>query len=475
MVLQLIAIFLVAAIALGSLLIYNKLNRTYYIEYTENGKIDYMVKYRQNEFFDTEWIGMDQTYISSLIEGMTADFIYQLNTVSTDLDFKYQYSIDAKVLIANRDAGTPYYTYEENILPQKESSAKSGASVEIKETVWLDFVKYHQMAQSFIQTYNLKEVSSCTLIVTLHVDILTSNQQFNKESQNTYTVDLNVPLAVESLNVHKTSSAPDNEVKVLEYQDIAERKIFFTTAISAGMLDLILILLLIVFLHLTKNEDVTYEAKIRKILRSYRSFIQRMEGEFEYEGYQQVMIKSFTELLGIRDTIQAPVLMSENHDETMTKFLVPTASTRILYVYEIKVDNYDEIYKNIKPVEIEIEAEPEAPIVNTVEAEPEPVPAAPAPAPAVVEKLVVVEKPVEAPVAVAAPKPVSECPKNNPNLQKKVTYKPQPVCPYLKKGYTAKKVVSCKQGKKTSKNEKSSLTKALTDLLVAGTKKITKK
>ena len=35
--------------------------------------------------------------------------------------------------------------------------------------------------------------------------------------------------------------------------------------------------------------------------------------------------------------------MSENKDETMTRFYIPT-STKLLYVFEIKVDNYDEIY-----------------------------------------------------------------------------------------------------------------------------------
>jgi hypothetical protein len=48
-------------------------------------------------------------------------------------------------------------------------------------------------------------------------------------------------------------------------------------------------------------------------------------------------------MLGIRDTLQAPVLMTENRDETMTQFLIPT-NTKLLYVYEIKVDNFDEIY-----------------------------------------------------------------------------------------------------------------------------------
>ena len=59
------------------------------------------------------------------------------------------------------------------------------------------------------------------------------------------------------------------------------------------------------------------------------------------------MIKTFVEMLNIRDTIQLPILMSENKDFTKTTFVIPTEN-KILYVFEIKVENYDEIYPEEK-------------------------------------------------------------------------------------------------------------------------------
>jgi hypothetical protein len=49
--------------------------------------------------------------------------------------------------------------------------------------------------------------------------------------------------------------------------------------------------------------------------------------------------------------------MWENKDETMTQFLIPTA-TKLLYIFEIKVENYDMIY-GITDEEIEIDYESE--------------------------------------------------------------------------------------------------------------------
>ena len=48
--------------------------------------------------------------------------------------------------------------------------------------------------------------------------------------------------------------------------------------------------------------------------------------------------------------------MTENRDETMTRFLIPT-STKLLYCYEIKVDNYDEIYSRARDNQVSTDSE----------------------------------------------------------------------------------------------------------------------
>ena len=346
---QLIAIGVLVALALGSFLVYNRMNRTYQIESMENSQIDYRVQYTENEFFTEEWIGKDQSYITSLTEKIEAEFMYDLCLGTSDLDLEYKYQITAKLLVASKDAGTPYYEIEEVIVPLKSATAQNTPCVKIDEKVLIDYAAYNAIAQSFVDTYALKN-SISTLIVTLDVEMVSTGKQLNIDSQNRYTTSLNIPLAEETYNIHSTSSSPANEIKVLEYQAGANKCFFLVSGIVCASLAGLVAIALLVFLHLTTNEDITYTAKIRKILRQYGSFIQRMHGEFDYEGYQIVPIQTFVEMLGIRDTIQSPVLMSENKDETMTRFFIPT-NTKILYVFEIKVDNFDEIYAEPEVIE----------------------------------------------------------------------------------------------------------------------------
>ena len=342
---QLTAILLLAIISLGLFIGYNRMNQTHYIEYKEAGSVDYKVHYKENIFFEDEWIDMNQSYISSLIDGIKADFYYALGTASTDMSFDYNYRIDAKLVISKKDVGTPYYTYEENILPTTEISKKNETTIRVNETVSIDYVKFDKIARDFIQTYNLKNATA-TLVVTLKVETSTQNANFDQKISNFYSTSLNVPLAEDNFNITRTASATGNESKLFEFNSVANRDVLLVLAIVSACLSAAILILLLIFLRLTRNEDVTYAAAVNKILKSYDSFIQRINGEFDCEGYQIVEIKTFTEMLGIRDTIQSPILVSENKDETMTKFLIPT-NTKILYTFIIKVENYDEIYSRV--------------------------------------------------------------------------------------------------------------------------------
>ena len=101
-IIQIIVIALLAIIALGSFLIYDKMNDTFYIEYRETSSVDYKVKYEDNEYFDEDWIERDQEYISELVEKMVADFNYKLDMDTLGVGFKYKYKVDATLLISDK-------------------------------------------------------------------------------------------------------------------------------------------------------------------------------------------------------------------------------------------------------------------------------------------------------------------------------------------------------------------------------------
>ena len=360
---QAIALAVVVAIALGSFLIYDRMNRTYYIEYTENSSIDYRVQYQENKFFEDPWLEENQAYISFLIEEIIADFGYEMVMDTSNVGFDYTYSVTARMEVADKTSGNPYYTVEEELIPCTQATAQDSNLVQIDQMVTIDFKHFNDMAKTFTSVYDLKNATS-TLIVTLDVRVLSSCEQFEQNNENAYFTAINIPLNEETMSIHLTSSAPAAESKVLAYKAAVNQKVFLIVGYVASGLALLLALVLLAFMHLTKNEDVTYTARLRKLVNAYSSYIQRMEGEFDDEGYQVLLIKTFNEMLGIRDTIQAPILMTENRDKTMSRFLIPT-NTKLLYVFELKVDNYDEIYGTFVDFDTEEPEEEEVAVLLT--------------------------------------------------------------------------------------------------------------
>ena len=347
MMIQIITILCVLGLALGSFIVYDRLNRTYYIEYTECSTIDYKVQYKENEFFEEEWIGKDQAYIASLINSIAADFNYELKMDVNNVDFEYLYTIDSLLTINDKDTGDAYYTIEERLVPLTQTKSARSTGVNINEHIDIDYVRYNAIASSFVKTYGLKN-STSTLIVSINVKVVSTSESFEQNNENTYTAALNIPLAAETFSVEMTASAPQCDSKILAYKNTVSRKVFYIIGIVTAIIDVLLVIGLLFFLHFTTNEDVTYAAKVRKLTNSYGAFIQHMTNAFNDEGYQRVMIETFIEMLSIRDTLQSPILMFENKDKTKTTFIIPTDS-KLLYVFELKVDNYDELYS--KPEE----------------------------------------------------------------------------------------------------------------------------
>lgn len=346
---QAIILAVVVAIALGSFIIHDRMNATYYIEYTENGTVDYRVQYKENSFFEEEWIGSGQSYVSSLIQSIEADFKYALNMDSSNVGFDYTYGVEAQLIVSDKETGDHLFDPTDVIIPNTTVEVRKSDNIKINKSVAIDFSKYNALAYNFIQVYGLKNATSM-LVVTMKVNVLSQSEEFENNNENSYSVSLNIPLGEENFSMFSSASTPSGESKVLASKGEVSRNLFSTIGFAAAAVAFVLACILTVFVDVTKNHDVNYAIKVKKILSSYRSFIQQIDGEFDTEDYQTVQIKSFNEMLGIRDTIQSPILMSENRDETMTQFLIPT-NTNILYVFEIKVENYDEIYAAIAEAE----------------------------------------------------------------------------------------------------------------------------
>ena len=337
---QTVIVVVVTVAVLISAIVSHQLNKKYYIEYTEGGSIDYDVYLKDNEFYDSPHLDKNQSYVASLIDKIIADFNYEIDMDAEDVNYRYSYTITSRLEIMDDTSDVAIYNPEYELVSVKDRSQNSSNRLTVNEIVILNYDEYNDLANRFLETYDLSATTS-NIVVTLNVDVLSDCNAFSGSSVDTYSSELRIPLTTKTVNIKMTSSVPDAEAKMIACTRGAGSEAFKTTAIVLGIVDALLILFMVAFIYLTRTADITYTAKVKKIHSQYKSYIQKIKNIFETHGYQTVLVDSFDELLEIRDTIQAPILMYENEDKTCAKFMIPTDS-KLLYLFEIKVDGYEE-------------------------------------------------------------------------------------------------------------------------------------
>ena len=340
---QAIVILAVLLLVIASTITYFQFNKNYFITYSESSTVSHKVYLKENDFYEEDYLEGNMIYVTELIDKLAIDLHYCMDMEAERVSYDYEYSVVAVVRISDKTTGNVIFEPEYEIVPTQKLKRSSGGVLKIAESIEVVYDTYDKVACDFINTYKLDGSVKAELLVTMRVNVLSQCDELQGDSTNLYYTSLCMPLASQTAGISTLSSAPNGEMHTLACPSSVNATIFKVLAIVLGAIDIALIAVLAVFVYVTRNNDINYTIKVQRIVSSYKSYIQQINNEFDREGYQILNVNTFAEMLDIRDTIQSPVLMFENEDKTRTEFLIPT-NTRILYMFEIKVGDYDDIY-----------------------------------------------------------------------------------------------------------------------------------
>ena len=358
---QLVVIAIVTLLTAFCAISYYQKDKATYINYLETGDVDYKVYIKDNAFIEDEFIEVteqndNKAFVASLIDKVEANFLYELEMEVNNVEYEYSYVIETVLVVTDKNSNS-LFEHSEIIKETQTFTQNSSSNLSINEVVTVDYDKYNAAASAFIEVMDLKDVNPISsLILNAHIKVDGKCDKFQEDSSNEYTVSLVVPLTTKTIDIEMTSTVPTEESKILACETGIHKDVFKKAAIYAGCADAALILVLMIFVLTTRNKHINYEIKVKRLLSNYRSYIQKINNPFNMEGYQVLYVDSFNEMLEIRDTIQSPILMNENEDQTRCQFFIPT-NTKLLYLFEVKVAGYDEIYGNNQQ-EVKVEVEP---------------------------------------------------------------------------------------------------------------------
>lgn len=305
-----------------------------FINYNEQGNIDYKVYLKENSFFDSKYLSTDKKYIASLIDYINADFNYSIDTLEKTGSYLYSYSIDATVDVKDKNDQKVIYSDTKELVAEQNGKSNKNNNMNINESIKIDYNEYNDLIGRFVEVYDLDNVNS-TLYVNLNLKVASTNAEL-KDAKSTTIETLEIPLTTKTVGIDMVTNVDNsNKLLIFEKQQKGNTKLI-ATAIAIFIIDMIAIAALIRYYLTTRTDTNVYEEKLNRILHSYKGYIQKVDiSEFNYSDYQAIYVDSFNNLLEIRDTLQEPILMIENKTDEgnpQADFLIPS-KTKIIYIY----------------------------------------------------------------------------------------------------------------------------------------------
>ena len=312
------------------------------MSYTSNGKFDYKVYLKPNEFINKEYLDAGEAYILDLIDHVNINSFYGFSsTEKTSVSGNNK--ITVKLVVNYRDSGdtngNPELLSKEKILDEKIINFDS-SSYNISGNYDLYLDEYLKILRDF--------QSQVKISVEGYVEVLSEtkiNGKIGGASYNdSYSKTLKIPLSSSVIKI-ENSNAKEKTNKVYE-GDLVKTNKKVMSFIVIGNIITFLILCVIAKNLFTFSSKSEYEKLLGKILKTYDDIIVNTSNILEVENYKIIEITEFKEMLNLSRELLLPIMNYEVMKDKETWLYV--IKDDILYRYVISSEKLEEEKKKTK-------------------------------------------------------------------------------------------------------------------------------
>jgi hypothetical protein len=168
-------------------------NKAKTINITENGKIDYQVCVKNNDYYPDKCLDKGMQYIANLIDYINVKFNYELST-NEKVNYNYKYHIDAEVnVFAKNDPTNIIYTDTKNLVKEKTATIKSKSLLKINDNIQIKYDEYNEKVRSFKNKYGVNADSN--IKIKIYVTPTIKYSEFKRDIQKEEVMtELSIPL-----------------------------------------------------------------------------------------------------------------------------------------------------------------------------------------------------------------------------------------------------------------------------------------
>lgn len=289
--------------------IYNKNSEKIYT-YNISQNTKYRVYVNKNDFFNNDYLEMEEAYIQQSVRNIEINFNYDFVSASKK-DIGYIYDIVATLYIDYVNTGQNLYTKEYEIIKDKFLNKKDENRMNVNETINIDYINYLNEVQTFREKYNLPV--KAYLKVNFNIN---TNIALEEQVTDVSTAEVNIDLSSPVFEIKVNQSDEQNET-ILETGQILKRNNKYLMTFS-----IILFIVFTVYLIFETNKrlmtkEVKNKIELNKILKKYSKIIIEVNEKVEIQNKNVIMVKDFYELLEIEEEIREPILYYSKEKEAV--------------------------------------------------------------------------------------------------------------------------------------------------------------
>ena len=295
------------------------LSSTTKINYKEDSNLDYKVYLKTNEFYEEEYLSKNKVYVSSLIDKVAIDFIYNFN-IEKESNIQFDYDIVGKLTINDSTSGKNYFEKEYILLEKKSKAIENSTNYKLSEEVEIDYDYYNKLASNFKQQYGVETTSDLTVYLRVNKDNRNDNELTPVSDSTMY---VKIPLSQKAINIELNYQDINNSNYIVKNNtNVVDNIVFAISAIISLIIVIIITIKLIRLLGMKKTKKSNYDRYVEKILNEYDRLIVENNTGPDLEKNNIIKISEFEELLDARENLKLPIMYYVVEKNTKSYFYI---------------------------------------------------------------------------------------------------------------------------------------------------------
>ena len=299
------------------------------ISFIEQGNVSYSVCLVKNKFYTEKCLGMNQSYVATLIDNIPLKFNYKFGGNSVYVDKPIKYRIIGTLVIKNSDTSSKYFEKEYVLKDYVKNDNADGNFYNISDEITIDYDYYNQIANTFKSNYGVDIDSYLNVSLMVYNEI---DKSYNIPDSS--SLSIKIPLSLKTIQI-STLDVNNESSHILEknHFNINNLYLFVFGCFLIGLSIVSFVFFISLFKKRFRKKSI-YDKILAKYLKEYDRLIVATKSLPNFSDYNLLKIDSFGELVDVRDNLRLPIMYYNVVSHSKSYFYVLQDSN--LYLYTLK-------------------------------------------------------------------------------------------------------------------------------------------